>query len=625
MIISGAEEVVLIKSQIREILIFTLITMVIGLPLKKYFQSYGQTEMASQEPSIKVPYDIDNAFNSTPTLADTRYDISNSLTAISSINNLQKEKDKLSCPGCLLQKIEEASAFEKPEMCGKDRNYLNDLIAQIPDVLRKPRPLVRQDLIYQQCVTHVLRNSFKDAERKPNRKFAICTDPYGKPGRGRKKPCVTEDYATSIYNTFMDVGNCFDVDPKNLLPKVYLESGMHLNAYGSGMDAGIGQLTESGIQDVNKIDFDKEQDFVRDIAFGELSEVEVDSVNSSMEELKSFVTSAEKKNACGNILKANEDLRNLTYKVGKKTHNYRGVFEKVSKNLGERCGFMRPPENPLRNLLYTAWLNRKNKNYFEDSYQKRHNIYEKIANAGLKLNATQKETLKESIILLSYNAGAGSAAGYLSAYLDLRLAAIQKAEAINKKIREENKKIKQAKKQRKQISVPYLTNADFNYDASTTHAAEFRNDSFVSKAIRKSAEKAAEKEYAEALKKYEELLEKAKTPSKEPIEVTKVTSASPIPQITPADKESKDVVSKVESLPKPDRKKILQKHRAVAEEEIQKRQNDFLSKPIRFSEYLRVMQTSGSSLYLNMLSKMKKQLDLELGAGRCTKDQYINL
>ena len=213
----------------------------------------------------------------------------------------------------------------------------------------------------------------------------------------------------------------------------------------------------------------------------------------------------------------------------------------------------------------------------------------------------------------------------MSAFLDLRLAAIQKAEEANKKIREENKKIKQAKKQRKQIQVPYLKLSDFNYEKPTIHAEEFRDDSTQSKKLRADATKLAEKKYADLLKKYEDAVASAAKVANEnkdkPIEASKESTA--IPPVDP--KVPVVEVAKIDVPEKPSLKKIVAAELALAEKEILKRQNQFLSKQISFSEYLRVMQTSGTPVYLSMLAKMKKQLDQELGAGQCTKDQYINL
>ena len=88
MIDSEVEEVVLIKSQIREILVFTLITMVIGLPLKKYFQSNGQVELSSEEPSIKVPFDIEN---NQPVSSVQIENVHSIVSDISKINTLSQE------------------------------------------------------------------------------------------------------------------------------------------------------------------------------------------------------------------------------------------------------------------------------------------------------------------------------------------------------------------------------------------------------------------------------------------------------------------------------------------------------------------------------------------------------
>ena len=61
------------------------------------------------------------------------------------------------------------------------------------------------------------------------------------------QPCVTEEYSTAVYNAFVDVTQCLNIPQKELLPKFFNESGMHINAFGGGKDAGVGQLTEAAI------------------------------------------------------------------------------------------------------------------------------------------------------------------------------------------------------------------------------------------------------------------------------------------------------------------------------------------------------------------------------------------
>lgn len=69
--------------------------------------------------------------------------------------------------------------------------------------------------------------------------------------KGVKRPCMTEEYVTFVYNAYHDVKDCFNLDPKRSFLQIYVESGFHINAFNrSGKDAGIGQFTKAGIDHV---------------------------------------------------------------------------------------------------------------------------------------------------------------------------------------------------------------------------------------------------------------------------------------------------------------------------------------------------------------------------------------
>ena len=99
----------------------------------------------------------------------------------------------------------------------------------------------------RRCVTHVM-NKFNLSSFF----FARCAGPTGSPSRGGMKPCISKILVNYTYNALMDVADCMNINPKSLLPKLSNESGLIINTFGSGMDAGVGQLTGDAIEEVNK-------------------------------------------------------------------------------------------------------------------------------------------------------------------------------------------------------------------------------------------------------------------------------------------------------------------------------------------------------------------------------------
>lgn len=163
----------------------------------------------------------------------------------------------------------------------------------------------------RKCVTHVM-NKFGASPKS----LARCPGGMNTaPQRGGSKPCISKNLVNLTYNHFTDVAECLNIDPKDLLPKLSNESGLLINTLGAGFDAGVGQLTQSAIEEVNK-HYDR--------YFGE---VEKGSI---------------KKPSC---------LRVMQYKA---------YLKKAKDPLAFRCSFIAPPENPMKNIMYMAIYNRMN-------------------------------------------------------------------------------------------------------------------------------------------------------------------------------------------------------------------------------------------------------------------------
>lgn len=255
--------------------------------------------------------------------------------------------------------------------------------------------------IPRKCVIHVM-SKFNVSKKS----LARCPGGMGTtPVRGGSKPCVSKNLVNLTYNHFTDVSECLNIDPKELLPKLSNESGLLINTLGAGWDAGIGQLTQSAIEEVNK---------------------HYDRYLAEMEK------AAIKKPSC---------LRVMQYKP---------YLKKAKDTLAARCSLITPPENPLKNIMYMAIYNRLNldhllgtkyiagESFIENDGQMvpftgtpsdrivggrfgNNQIQDKFAQLGVKdLNLNNLATM---IAFAGYNTGPSTSFNMLNEYLTKRIAA----------------------------------------------------------------------------------------------------------------------------------------------------------------------------------------------------------
>ncbi len=138
-------------------------------------------------------------------------------------------------------------AFESSDQCLKERRYLEDSLALIPAAFRDTRA-PDQNQPPRECVSFIMQNFMP--LNSSSSAVSSCSNPAGEPARGGYLPCVTETYTNSVYNSLVDVGDCLNIPVKELLPKLFNESGLHVNVLGGGYDAGVGQLTVSALREV---------------------------------------------------------------------------------------------------------------------------------------------------------------------------------------------------------------------------------------------------------------------------------------------------------------------------------------------------------------------------------------
>lgn len=306
-------------------------------------------------------------------------------------------------------------AFEDPANCGKDRLYLENDIAQIGEVFRKPRSNFTEAKIPVDCILYSMK-SFMYSPSSSSQAFSYCKDDKGLPSRGQKTPCLTKDYVNSVYTAYVNVMDCLAIPQTDLLPKLLNESGFHTNVLGYGMDAGVGQLTGDAIKSVLQIE-----------TFGGVKTTYLDYHKEEMRKSG--------KESC------NQVLSNLS------------LISEVSPKQDQRCSLIAVPENPLRNILYTAIFYRyllykqtgiiysKGENFLLSGSQwipwnedgnfeyggSIKPIEKMLVKAGLpnpNINA-----IKQMMITLGYNAGMNSAVILLKNYLKARTAAKLKVKA----------------------------------------------------------------------------------------------------------------------------------------------------------------------------------------------------
>jgi hypothetical protein len=218
------------------------------------------------------------------------------------------------------------------------------------------------------CVTYSMRQF-----NVPSTNYANCNQTTGVPQSPANKPCVTPRLAHLTYNTYKDVMECLDLDPKKYMAKIDFESGFFLNAYGTDREGGIGQLTRPAIVEVNTY-FDQ--------YFAEIEK------------------SAATKRSCANLLQ------------------YKKYLTKAPASTDQRCSLMALPDNPMKNIFFMALFNRINIDQIGLHF-KNYNIKQKLETLGIK--NPQMHEFVEIVSMLGYNSGALTAVKMLNTYLEKRI------------------------------------------------------------------------------------------------------------------------------------------------------------------------------------------------------------
>lgn len=286
--------------------------------------------------------------------------------------------------------------LESFRQCSPERQYLQSALMGIDPEYRDPRISSEGSQFPVACIVHAQRtftwkvkanpSNPNDTNRvwggleAPTSSIAYCSSSEGAPQRGGYLPCVTSEYAYSIYNAIQDMADCFDIKSRKLLPKLWNESGFHINTLGGGMDAGVGQLTRSAIDEV-------------------LSQPFADDEKTALE-LFHAQAKRSPKASCQRLV------------------NQEKAFEAVNSDVTQRCSIMSVPENPIRNVVYLGVFYKLNERATATRIRST-KMQEKIEELGLK--NPNMEYFKDAIVTLSFNAGRGSAFSLVETYLKSKL------------------------------------------------------------------------------------------------------------------------------------------------------------------------------------------------------------
>lgn len=304
---------------------------------------------------------------------------------------------------------ENVVALESSDKCSKDRLYFQATLKKLDPLFLKSRTAKEGSEFPMSCVGYVMR-TYLDARTRPSRFYSYCAKPSGRPRKPKKTHCVTEEYVTSVYSSYVDITNCLDIPQRDLIPKLFNESGFHINTLGSGFDAGVGQLTGPAIASVQQLaTFDGK-------------------TMTWLEMFKEQISKSEKP-SCQRIAKFPE------------------LFKKVPIEPSQRCGLIAAPENPLKNVLYTGifyhymlrsqtgsrffkgytYLPKGNDFVAMDRYAKdvdfagyfqEYKIKERLRALGIA--KPNMQALRQMMITLGYNSGMESAFILLDNYLKAR-------------------------------------------------------------------------------------------------------------------------------------------------------------------------------------------------------------
>ncbi|XGC79890.1 hypothetical protein ACES2L_11170 [Bdellovibrio bacteriovorus] len=490
-------------------------------------------------------------------------------------------------------------AFESAQQCGPERSYLLKDLAKISSVytLTRTTSQVGVNSPPKECVSFIMQN-FLPLNTRTN-KMAECRVPIATPSKGADDagfpvPCVTEPYVNSVYNALLDVGDCLNIPVKELLPKLYNESGLHVNTLGGGFDAGVGQLTVSALKAVfMRYDDRVEQPSTLDWFMREISKSSKASCKRIVAEESAYK------------LEVPKDKRLCIVKEANAADCYT-PWSSVN-----RCVVMAVPTNPLRNVLFTGIFYRTmlknatglgygagsdilNTRFYKEGeplngYIGKGRFVERMRNLGA--TGANDAVVRQIIVSLGFNAGIDSGRIFLENYLKQR-------EAKKLYLKNEDVDFQNVSTGKWAIvtNLPTFLRGLMSEDAAEFEKAlasfevlrDLRIDANIAQKSYKELRGPVQRELA-AIKKIQSAAERDKKTNELKVKYDKYRH--PILQA---------VFAKADQLTLPEFMRIAHAHSIVT-----------------------VPGAGGAPGYLSFIASMHTKLEKEMGARVCTADQYL--
>lgn len=268
--------------------------------------------------------------------------------------------------------LAQMAAWQTPKECSNEQKLFEKELQkrppfQIPEI---------EGGLQSSCVRHSMRmfeawvETLGKSGSSRRRVFAHCPNEDAEVQRIIQTPCKTREYVARLIQDYNVVMDCLAIPPRQFYPFVSVESGFLQNAFAPGEDVGLGQLTPPAIEDVNR----RWSDLQRRVS---------DSPKASCRAMAPYMKQM-----------------------------------KVETNDPQlACAFVASPQNPLRNLLYSAAFYLINQDYFLEVFR-RNEVIERVE-ALIKRNfeRDQVETLARHLSMIAYNMGVERVSGLLLDYL----------------------------------------------------------------------------------------------------------------------------------------------------------------------------------------------------------------
>lgn len=239
--------------------------------------------------------------------------------------------------------------------------------------------VAKADEFPQACIRFSLDESFSRIPVGAKSDFFVkCSTEKAEPQRSQPRPRYSEYEVKELHQAFVAITDCLDIEPQSIFPKLMMESGFHVQIQSPGGDAGIGQLTSKAIGDVDR----------------------------SLPAYKKMIY---------------ESVKPSCRWIRTKTQSRSSFWQ---PSLGKsKCAVMAKPNNPIKNLLYTAIFHKLNQGYVNNKFEEK-NIAGLLRDAGYQ--GTDYTALKRMLVALGYNTGGSTAVRNLQDFLFSRIDFIER-------------------------------------------------------------------------------------------------------------------------------------------------------------------------------------------------------